>query len=295
MATRRPQGQRKSWCHERCSAPNPELMIIGDSLAQGCRSLTVKQDFCRAVLGGADRPGAALGLCRPRLPAADPVDLEAEIRRLDTGSLSVNGFRFEGLIGRLKENLQGWLANARESAFTCFDNLGLSGALIYDLYTRSAATSAAEIAALTPPGAATPLPSATIGDLHLAINGRFTLNPSQDPAFNDFTPLEWVVPRKPRRPPGPDRPQPRPVPDRVPGRRRALRPARRRRHARRLLVAVADPGVGAWRGCRPKWERSSWPCCPGLAPSPVSSRARAAARTGTPRAMAQSCQFPPRS
>jgi hypothetical protein len=26
--------------------PNPELMIIGDSLAQGCRSFTVNQDFC---------------------------------------------------------------------------------------------------------------------------------------------------------------------------------------------------------------------------------------------------------
>lgn len=71
--------------------------------------------------------------------------------------------------------------------------------MIYDLYTRSAATSAAEIAALTPQGAATPLALGTIGDLHLAINGRFTLNPSQDPAFNDFTPLAWVRGRKPHR------------------------------------------------------------------------------------------------
>jgi hypothetical protein len=126
-------------------------------------------------------------------------DLEAEIRHLDPASLSVNGFRFEGLVGRLKDNLQGWLAGARESAFTCFDNLGLSGALIHDLYTRSAATSAAEIAALTPQGAATTLALGTIGDLHLAINGRYTLNPSQDPAFDDFTPLAWVRARKPRR------------------------------------------------------------------------------------------------
>ncbi|HZU38207.1 MAG TPA: hypothetical protein VFA18_19950, partial [Gemmataceae bacterium] len=63
----------------------------------------------------------------------------------------------------------------------------------------SAATSAAEIAALTPQGASTVLPLDQVGDLHLAINGRFTLNPSQDPAFNDFTPLEWVRARRPRR------------------------------------------------------------------------------------------------
>ena len=26
--------------------PNPELMIIGDSIAQGCRSLTVNRAYC---------------------------------------------------------------------------------------------------------------------------------------------------------------------------------------------------------------------------------------------------------
>jgi len=38
-----------------------------------------------------------------------------------------------------------------------------------------------------------------VGDLHLAINSRFTLNPSQIPDFNAFTPLEWVRARLPKR------------------------------------------------------------------------------------------------
>jgi hypothetical protein len=31
-----------------------------------------------------------------------------------------------------------------------------------------------------------------IADLHVAINARFTLNPSQEPNFANFTQLEWV-------------------------------------------------------------------------------------------------------
>jgi hypothetical protein len=129
----------------------------------------------------------------PDFPRPILYDLEAEVRGLNTLTLSVQDFRFEGILGRIRDNYQAWLKNARESTFPCFDNLGLSGALIYDLYTRSAATSAAEIVAL----AALTLDNAS--DIHLAINGRFTLNPSQDPAFNTFTPIDWVRLRCPRR------------------------------------------------------------------------------------------------
>jgi hypothetical protein len=162
--------------------------------------MTVNQAFCaqswaaRVALG---QPG--WNFITPDFPRPILFDLEEEVRRLDSAMLSVANFHFEGIAGRVRANLQDWLANARESAFDCFDNLGLSGALIHDLYTRSAATSAAEIAALTPQGAATPIPLDNIGDLHLAINGRFTLNPAQDPAFDEFTALDWVGARKPRR------------------------------------------------------------------------------------------------
>src|SRR5262249_35997046 len=63
----------------------------------------------------------------------------------------------------------------------------------------NAASSAVRIAELTPQGAASPLALDSVGDLHLAINARFTLNPSQEPAFNELTPLDWVSERRPRR------------------------------------------------------------------------------------------------
>src|SRR5579883_2381347 len=179
--------------------PNPELMIIGDSLAQGCRSLTVNQSFCQQSWAARIAQEQGWDFATPDFPRPILFDLEEEIRRLDTLTLSVEGFRFEGIEDRIRANLQAWLNNAQESAFACFDNLGLSGARIYDLYTRSSATSQAEVAALTPQGAATALPLNQVGDLHLAVNGRFTLNPSQDPSFNDFTPLQWVRARRPRR------------------------------------------------------------------------------------------------
>jgi hypothetical protein len=179
--------------------PNPELMIIGDSLAQGCRSLTVNQTFCAQSWAARLAQQQGWRFVTPDLPRPILFELEEEVRRLDTLTLSVENFEFEGILDRLRDNLEAWLMNARESAFDCFDNLGLAGALIYDLYTRSAASSAVEVADLTPQGAATPLALDQVGDVHLAINGRFTLNPSQDPAFNDLTPLEWVRARRPRR------------------------------------------------------------------------------------------------
>jgi hypothetical protein len=178
--------------------PSPELMVIGDSLAQGCRSLTVNSAFCQQSWGARIAQAQGWELQAPDLPRPVLFDLEQEIRRLNVLGLSVENFQLQGIGRRVRANLDAWLANARESAFSCFDNLALTGALTHDLYTRSAATSAAEIAALLPQGSAA-IPLDSVGDLHLAINGRFTLNPSQDPAFNDLTPIDWVRARKPRR------------------------------------------------------------------------------------------------
>ena len=41
------------------------------------------------------------------------------------------------------------------------------------------------------------MPLTSVGDLHVAVNARFTLNPRRDPAFDGFTPLDWVRERKP--------------------------------------------------------------------------------------------------
>jgi hypothetical protein len=96
--------------------------------------------------------------------------------------------------------LRAWLANHQESNFLCFDNLGLSGAQPDDLYTRTSDSSGAELTALCPDGTSTStINISEVGKLHLAINGRFVLNPSQNPDFANMTPIRWVEARLPKR------------------------------------------------------------------------------------------------
>lgn len=179
----------------------PELMVIGDSLAQGCRSLSVQAAFCQQSWPARVARTQGWTFRAPDFPRPILFDLEQEIRLLgDVIQLAPAEIRFQGLVGRFLQNLQAWLANKKESAFLCFDNLGLSGAKPYDLYTRTAASSNAEIAKICPNGPATSsVPYSDIGTLHLGINGRYVLNPSQNPAFENLTPLMWVQARQPKR------------------------------------------------------------------------------------------------
>jgi len=182
--------------------PPAGLMIIGDSLAQGCRSLTVKRDFCTQSWAARIAQTQGWVFNTPDFPIPVLFDLEQEVRVLNTSIISIEHLRFEGFFGRVRDNLNTWLTNASESAFTCFDNLGLSGCLIDDLYTRTARTSAEELAELAPHGASLDvldnLVDQKFASLHLAINSRFTLNPSQDPELNDLTQLDWVEKRRPK-------------------------------------------------------------------------------------------------
>jgi hypothetical protein len=180
-------------------------MVIGDSLAQGCRSLTVNAAFCAQSWPARLAQEQPWEFHTPDFPRPVLFDLEDEVRRLPTLTLSVANLRLEGFIGRTRDNLRAWLTDGPRPASPCFDNLALSAARISDLYTRTAATSASDIAALLPPSAPDPTGSLSDADLlenlaglHLPINARFTLNPSQDPAFADLTPLGWVQLRQPR-------------------------------------------------------------------------------------------------
>ena len=138
----------------------------------------------------------------PDFPIPVLFDLEDEVRRLDTLSIGFDEMRFKGLLGRVRDNLQAWLANTPTSALLCFDNLGLAGCLIDDLYLRTARSSADEVARLAPDGATVDLlknlHDKTFGDLHLAINARFTLNPSRNSELDDLTPIGWVAKRRPK-------------------------------------------------------------------------------------------------
>jgi hypothetical protein len=184
--------------------PRPQLVVIGDSLAQGCRSLTVNADYCAQSWPARIAQEQAWDFVTPDFPRPVLFDLEEEVRSLPHLTLSLVNLRFEGFFQRVRENLRAWLKNDRESDASCFDNLALSAAKINDLYTRSAASSNDKIASLVPMDDPDPAGTLTdlelvqkLADLHLPINARFTLNPSQDPAFANFTPLDWVRERKP--------------------------------------------------------------------------------------------------
>jgi hypothetical protein len=180
---------------------HPELMVIGDSLSQGCRSLSVSQPFCQQSWPARIAASQGWKFIVPDFPRPILFDLELEIRQLgDLIQISPKDIRFQGLLGRFFANLRAWLANKIESKQICFDNLGLAGCQPYDLYARTAVTSNSEIEALCPPGSLTrALDLSNVGKLHLAINGRFVLNPSHDPQFSGMTPLDWVEARIPKR------------------------------------------------------------------------------------------------
>jgi hypothetical protein len=180
---------------------HPELMIIGDSLAQGCRSLTVNADFCQQAWAARVADAQGWQFRPPDFPRPILFDLEQEIRLIgDLIQIAPSEIRFGGLIIRFLQNLRAWLANHQESNFLCFDNLGLSGAQPYDLYTRTSDSSGAELTALCPNGTSTStINISEVGKLHLAINGRFVLNPSQNPDFANMTPIRWVEARLPKR------------------------------------------------------------------------------------------------
>ena len=146
-------------------------MIIGDSLAQGCQSLTVKgRDSWCSVAGESAPAHTGWRFITPDFPIPVLFDLEDEINRSANRHALIPARRFEGFFGRLRENLIAWLTGTQTSSFACFDNLGLSGCTIDDLYTRTARSSAAEIASLAPAGASidllTDFGGGRIGDLH---------------------------------------------------------------------------------------------------------------------------------
>jgi hypothetical protein len=181
---------------------HPELMVIGDSLAQGCRSLTVNAALCQQSWAARVAASQKWQFATPDFPRSILFDLEYEVRHLgELVNVAPSAITVGGFVTRIIENMRAWLMNKRESRHICFDNLGLAGAKISDVLERTAASSDDYVRKQFPNGAAgsVHLPIHTIGDLHIAINGRFTLNPSQDPVYEQFTPMEWVRQRLPKR------------------------------------------------------------------------------------------------
>ena len=86
---------------------HPELMIIGDSQAQGCRSLTVTADYSKQSWAARVANSQGWQFRTPDFPRPILFDLEQEIRLLgDLIQVAPSNIRFQGLIGRFLQNLR---------------------------------------------------------------------------------------------------------------------------------------------------------------------------------------------
>jgi hypothetical protein len=173
----------------------PKIMAIGDSLPQGCRSLTVKASYCAQSWPARIAAEQGWAFVSPDHPWEVLFDLEREIRRLDPVLFSPATLALIGLPQRIKDNLQLWLGPTARSKNQSFDNLAVAGSEVHDLYNRTSASYGGEILKLTKGDLQEQIDN--LADLHVAINGKYVLNPQQIPEFDDFSPLDWVEARQP--------------------------------------------------------------------------------------------------
>lgn len=173
---------------------NPSLMAIGDSLYQGTRSLTTRRELCQYSVPA--QVARALGVVDFMIP--DPtqpfiVDMEDWLKDLDLTRISA----------WLGQNAAYWLgAPPSPSGVQYFDNVAVAGSEVWHLYAFSANDGQKQAAAVMATLGGVPLSLSSFGnvnvaDLYYGVNSRFTLNPSNEPAFENMTQLDWVAERQP--------------------------------------------------------------------------------------------------
>lgn len=180
---------------------NPPLMAVGDSLYQGVRSLAIKTEVMR--FSAPALVARALGLDEDEFATPDPllpllVDMEKWLRLIpDMAKIDAD----------LAANAAYWLVTpTTPSRRQHFDNIAVASMDISDLYAFDW-EKMDQVVAKVPPGSIKSLgdlvkladSGVALGDLVLALNARFTLNPMNDPRYRHVQPLALVAARKPKR------------------------------------------------------------------------------------------------
>lgn len=188
---------------------NPELMVIGDSLAQGCRSLSVTRDFCEQSYGAIIAREQGWAFNSPRFPRPVLFDLEDIVRKYVNWGIII-GWAF--LFKRLQDNFRDWVDDFLlqrgdvESPEWC-DNLAVAGATLGDIGAdpkRENHFSWERTRAILEPLKDASLKDLIlrhkerVGDVHLGINSGYVLNPRGLAKYRDWTVLDWVEARKPK-------------------------------------------------------------------------------------------------
>ncbi|HEY5551145.1 MAG TPA: hypothetical protein VIK52_04610 [Opitutaceae bacterium] len=181
---------------------NPELMVIGDSLPQGCRSLTVTKEFCAASYSAQATKLAGIKFTPPAHPRPILFNLE------DIAHFLI----FKGLqayFGGVSSNYAKWINDfsAKQNTEVFFDNLAVTGATLEDVlglqaqfnptYPSFGTAELAEAYLQKFPNLELRRDLKIIGDLHTATNSRYVLNPGNVRARNRWSQLDWVRERQP--------------------------------------------------------------------------------------------------
>ncbi|MDP7547484.1 MAG: hypothetical protein QGF20_09340 [Alphaproteobacteria bacterium] len=176
---------------------HPEMMAIGDSLYQGVRSLTIKNGTNQ--LSAPALAAEALGI-RHKFSCPDPkrpilVNMEAWLRMLPG-------------IDAIKQDMAGnvdyWFARpASPSGRLLFENVAVASSTIADLYTATWQTSDDYLRGLAngTRGKIKQLKfdGLDLAEIVIALNARFTLNPSGKAAFKKLSQVDLAAARKPKR------------------------------------------------------------------------------------------------
>ncbi len=193
--------------------PRPALMAIGDSLINGMRAYSVTDQMAKtstpARLGASLRQSDGFAPFRPAdYPEPLLFDLEALAAqaRLLKPLLTV----LLDQLDDIHDNAVRWVTQAHgPAAAPAFDNLGLSGAVIADVFDVTLGEQHDRLAAMRPVIEKTSLltrwkgalPDGTawgLGDVHLALNQRHLMDPAGLGGLDGFTMLDIVAARKPR-------------------------------------------------------------------------------------------------
>ncbi len=131
-------------------------------------------------------------------PKAVLIDLEDVLSKVD-GFLLVGAIPF--VLQGIQNNIDFWSGPAAEWASSqtkMHDCVGITGAVLEDVVSRDAAYYQEQIEQYAQKGVLELIEKGQLGDLHIAITGRYALNPSNNPAYAKLSQLQWVDARQPR-------------------------------------------------------------------------------------------------
>lgn len=184
----------------------PELMVLGDSLSQGCRSLSVTKKFCRESWGARIASSQDWEFISPDHPRPILFDLEKIVRRVNfIAGPFIPLAAAVSAIRSFRKNISQWekelVQSTPNSDYPAFHNLGVAGGKIPELTHMSYTKAKRRVLEIVEVLHSDDLDSLHehIGELHRMLNYAFVLNPQHKPNFADRSPLDWVEIRKPRR------------------------------------------------------------------------------------------------